>query len=77
MRDFDDRFLFIIVIIVIIVAVAASIFFLFFFLINALSTVVEYDKNENKENKNEIDMIYYNHRLFARLMLLMRAMFEK
>ena len=27
--------------------------------------------------KNEIDMIYYNHRLFACLMLLMRITFKK
>ena len=52
-------------------------FFFFFFSINASGIVVEYDKNENEENKSEIDMIYYSHRFFARLMLSMRATFEK
>ena len=52
-------------------------FFLSFFLINASGTAVEYNKSENKENKNEIDIIYYNHRFLARLMLSMRATFKK
>ena len=39
--------------------------------------VVEYNKNENEKNKNEINIIYYNHRFLARLMLLMRATFQK
>ena len=51
--------------------------FFFFFSISALNIVVEYDRNENEESKNEIDMIYYNHWFLARLMLLMRATSEK
>ena len=76
MRDFNDRFFFIIVVVAAIVVVAVSIFF-FFFSINASDIVIEYNKNENEENKNEINIIYYNHRLFARLILSMRAMFKK
>ena len=52
-------------------------FFFFFFSINASDIIVEYDKSENKKSKNEINMIYYNRRSFARLMLLMCATFKK
>ena len=52
-------------------------FFFFFFSINASNTVVEYDKNENEKSKSEIDIIYYNYRFLACLMLLMRATFKK
>ena len=51
--------------------------FFFFFSINASDTAVEYNKNKNEKSKNEIDMIYYNHRSFAHLMLSMRAIFKK
>ena len=51
--------------------------FFFFFSVNASDTVAEYNKNENEKNKSEIDMIYYNHWFLARLMLSMRATFEK
>ena len=77
MRDFDDCFLFVIVVVVVIAAVIVSIFFFFFFSINASNIVAEYNKSENEENKSEIDMIYYNHRFLARLMLSMRATFKK
>ena len=76
MRDFDDRFLFAVVIAAAVVVVVVLIFF-FFFSINASNIVAEYDKNENEKNKNETDMIYYNHRFFTRLILLMRATFRK
>ena len=75
MRDFDDRFLFVVVVVVVIVIVVVLISF--FLLINASNIVVEYNKNENKKNKSEINMIYYNHQFLARLMLSMRATFEK
>ena len=42
-----------------------------------INIIVEYNKNENKKSKSEVDMIYYNYRFFACLMLSMRATFKK
>ena len=77
MRDFNDHFFYYCYCHYYYCCRYCCCFFFFFFSINASDIVVEYDKNENEKNKSEIDMIYYSRRFFARLMLLMRAIFKK